>query len=193
MTLSSAVTDTGPGVFTMMRQIVAEELKVPLDSIRVRDARFKRCDQRYGRARQQQHTGARELCSRCGTKAAARNFAHRGTGHERGPDELILYDGGVTHGRAERRMSYAEIVSANGGPLVAEGHYVNMAEGPEASLVAQVAEVEVDSETGEVRVRELTTAHNTGRILNPLTHQGQIDGAVVMGLGYGIIENSGLR
>jgi CO/xanthine dehydrogenase Mo-binding subunit len=49
-----------------------------------------------------------------------------------GPDELILYDGGVTHGRAERRMSYAEIVSANGGPLVAEGHYVNMADGPEA-------------------------------------------------------------
>ena len=86
-------------------------------------------------------------------------------------------------------MSYAEIVSANGGPLIAEGHYINMADGPEASLVAQVAEVEVDSETGEVRVRELTTAHNTGRILNPLTHQGQIDGAVVMGLGYGVIEN----
>jgi xanthine dehydrogenase molybdenum-binding subunit len=106
-----------------------------------------------------------------------------------GPDELILYDGGVTHGRAERRMSYAEIVSANGGPLIAEGHYVNMADGPEASLVAQIAEVEVDSETGEVRVTELTTAHNTGRILNPLTHQGQIDGAVVMGLGYGVIEN----
>ncbi len=35
ITLSSAVTDTGPGVFTMMRQIVGEELKVPLDSIRV--------------------------------------------------------------------------------------------------------------------------------------------------------------
>jgi len=106
-----------------------------------------------------------------------------------GPDEMMLYDGGVTHGRAERRMSYAEIARANGAPLIAEGHYVNMADGPEASLVAQVAEVEVDSETGEVRVTDLTTAHNTGRILNPLTHQGQIDGAVVMGLGYGVIEN----
>ena len=33
---------------------------------------------------------------------------------------------------------------------------------------------EVDEETGEVRVIKLTTAHNTGAILNPLTHQGQI-------------------
>jgi CO/xanthine dehydrogenase Mo-binding subunit len=104
-------------------------------------------------------------------------------------EDLILYDGGVTHGRAERRMTYAEIVRAHGAPLSVEGHYVNMADGPEASLVAQVAEVEVDPETGEVRVKKLTTAHNTGTILNPMTHQGQIDGAVVMGMGYGLIEN----
>ena len=65
---------------------------------------------------------------------------------------------------------------------------MNMKEGPETSTVAQVAEVEVDRETGEVTVRRLTTAHNTGAILNPLTHQGQIDGAVVMGMGYGTIE-----
>jgi CO/xanthine dehydrogenase Mo-binding subunit len=63
-----------------------------------------------------------------------------------------------------------------------------MKEGPETSTVAQVAEVEVDEETGEVTVKRLTTAHNTGTILNPLTHQGQIDGAVVMGMGYGTIE-----
>ena len=56
-------------------------------------------------------------------------------------------------------------------------------------MVAQVAEVEVDDETGEVRVTKLTTAHNTGAILNPLTHQGQIDGSVAMGFGYGLVEN----
>jgi CO/xanthine dehydrogenase Mo-binding subunit len=105
------------------------------------------------------------------------------------PEELMLFNGGVTHGRAERRMTYAEIVRANGGPIEVEGHYANMSDGPEASLVAQVAEVEVDEETGEVRVNKLTTAHNTGTILNPLTHQGQIDGGVAMGFGYGLIEN----
>jgi len=104
------------------------------------------------------------------------------------PEQLVLYQGGVIHRRAERRMSLADIVRANGKPIRAEGHYANMADGPESSLVAQVAEVEVDEETGEVTVRRLTTAHNTGTILNPLTHQGQIDGAVLMGVGYGVME-----
>jgi 4-hydroxybenzoyl-CoA reductase subunit alpha len=109
------------------------------------------------------------------------------------PDELVLFDGGVTHGRAERRMTFGEIVRAHGRPIVVEGHYLNMTDGPEASLVAQVAEVEVDDETGEVRVTRLTTAHNTGTILNPLTHQGQIDGAVAMGFGYGLILKNARR
>jgi CO/xanthine dehydrogenase Mo-binding subunit len=104
------------------------------------------------------------------------------------PEDLFLVDGGVTHGRAERRMSFGEIAHTAGGSIIGEGHYANMKEGPETSTVAQIAEVEVDPETGAVKLRRLTTAHNTGAILNPLTHQGQIDGAVVMGVGYGTME-----
>jgi CO/xanthine dehydrogenase Mo-binding subunit len=189
VTLSSAVTDTGPGVFTMMRQIVGEELKVPLDSIRV---------EMLDSSQVVKDTGVRGSSSTRVHGSSALDGARRlrdeilkvaGRVMNASAEELIVYDGGVTHGRAERRMTYAEIARANGGALIAEGHYMNMADGPEASLVAQVAEVEVDEDTGEVRVKKLTTAHNTGTILNPLTHQGQIDGAVVMGLGYGVIEN----
>ena len=189
VTLSSAVTDTGPGVFTMMRQIVGEELKVPLDEIQV---------EMLDSSKVIKDTGVRgSISTRVhGTSALEASRTLRGEIlrvaaqlMDASPDELIVYDGGVTHGRAERRMTYGEIVRAHGSPLTAEGHYVNMADGPEASLVAQVAEVEVDSETGEVRVTKLTTAHNTGTILNPLTHQGQIDGGVIMGMGYGTIES----
>jgi CO/xanthine dehydrogenase Mo-binding subunit len=189
VTLSSAVTDTGPGVFTMMRQIVGEELKVPLDAIRVEmldSSKVIKDTGVRGSSSTRVH-GSSALDASRRLRQEILNVAARAMNAK--PEELIVYDGGVTHGRAERRMTYAEIVRANGKPLVAEGHYMNMADGPEASLVAQVAEVEVDEETGEVQVRKLTTAHNTGTILNPLTHQGQIDGAVVMGLGYGVIEN----
>src|SRR5690242_3850232 len=189
VTLSSAVTDTGPGVFTMMRQIVGEELKIPLDSIRV---------EMLDSSKVLKDTGVRGSSSTrvhgSSALAAARSLREEilkvaGELMDARPDELILYDGGVTHGRAERRMTYGEIVRGAGRPLTAEVHYMNMADGPEASLVAQVAEVEVDEDTGAVHLKKLTTAHNTGAILNPLTHQGQIDGAVVMGLGYGVIEN----
>jgi xanthine dehydrogenase molybdenum-binding subunit len=39
-----------------------------------------------------------------------------------------------------------------------------------------------------VTLRKLTTAHDTGVIMNPVGHQGQIDGGVVQGIGYGLIE-----
>ena len=52
----------------------------------------------------------------------------------------------------------------------------------------QVAEVEVDPETGQVRLLHFTTAHSTGTVINPLMHQGQIDGGVVMGMGYALME-----
>jgi CO/xanthine dehydrogenase Mo-binding subunit len=189
LTLSSAVTDTGPGVFTMMRQIVGEELKVPLDSIRV---------EMLDSTKVVKDTGVRGSSSTRvhGSSAleAARNMRGEILRAAAGamqaePEDLILHDGGVIHGRAERRMSFGDIARAQGGPLLAAGHYANMKDGPEASLVAQVAEVEVDGETGEVTITKLTTAHNTGTILNPMTHQGQIDGGVVMGMGYGLIEH----
>ncbi|HEX2929921.1 MAG TPA: molybdopterin cofactor-binding domain-containing protein, partial [Candidatus Binatia bacterium] len=189
VTLSSAVTDTGPGVFTMMRQIVGQELTVPLDAISVQmldSSKVLKDTGVRGSSSTRVH-GNSALTAAEKMREEILNVAAREMNARR--DELILYDGGVTHGRAERRMSFADIVRANGKPLTAEGHYANMADGPEASLVAQVAEVEVDEETGEVHLKRLTTAHNTGTILNPLTHQGQIDGAVMMGVGYGLIEN----
>ena len=171
-----------------MRQIVGEEIQVPLDSIKV------------------EILDTTKVLKDTGVRGSSSTRVHGGSAYEAGkkareeiiraaaqemnasPDELILYDGGVTHRRAEQRMSFAEIACAQGGPIVAEGHYLDTKEGPETSTVAQVAEVAVDEETGEVAVQRITTSHNTGRILNPLTHQGQIDGAVVMGMGYGVME-----
>ena len=56
------------------------------------------------------------------------------------------------------------------------------------SFCAQVAEVEVDPETGQVRLHKLVTAHDVGTVLNPLTHQGQIEGGVVQGIGQALTE-----
>ena len=53
---------------------------------------------------------------------------------------------------------------------------------------AQVAEVQVDLETGQVDVLRLVTAHDVGTVINPLAHQGQIDGGVVTGLGLALTE-----
>ena len=56
------------------------------------------------------------------------------------------------------------------------------------SFVAQVAEVAVDPETGEIKVLRFTTAHDSGVVLNPLGYQGQVNGGLQHGLGYALME-----
>jgi xanthine dehydrogenase molybdenum-binding subunit len=56
-------------------------------------------------------------------------------------------------------------------------------------FAAQAALVEVDLDTGEVHVRKIVAAHDVGRAINPLTLQGQIEGGIVMCLGYTLTEH----
>jgi xanthine dehydrogenase molybdenum-binding subunit len=53
---------------------------------------------------------------------------------------------------------------------------------------AQLAEVEVDTETGHVRVLRLVCANDVGRAINPMAVEGQIEGGAQMGLGYALTE-----
>ncbi len=55
--------------------------------------------------------------------------------------------------------------------------------------VAQAVEVEVDTETGQVRVVEVISSNDVGKAINPIQVRGQIEGAVVQALGYTVMEN----
>jgi CO/xanthine dehydrogenase Mo-binding subunit len=52
----------------------------------------------------------------------------------------------------------------------------------------QGAEVEVDTETGEVKILRMVAAHDVGKVLNPLALKGQIYGALAQGVGYALYE-----
>ena len=92
-------------------------------------------------------------------------------------------------------MSFTEImrlaVEQNGAPLTHLSIY-EPARAPITSFVAQVAEVEVDPVTGQVKVKKLTTVHDSGTVLNQLSYQGQVDGGVITGLGFALMEDSSL-
>ena len=64
---------------------------------------------------------------------------------------------------------------------------------PAYSYSACVAEVEVDFETGEVRVERIVLAHDCGRALNPAIVEGQIEGSAYMGMGEALMEESAFR
>jgi xanthine dehydrogenase YagR molybdenum-binding subunit len=57
-----------------------------------------------------------------------------------------------------------------------------------AAFGAQFAEVEVDTETGHVRVLRIVSAHDSGRIINPTLAESQLEGGIIQGLGYALFE-----
>jgi CO/xanthine dehydrogenase Mo-binding subunit len=102
--------------------------------------------------------------------------------------ELELANGSVAHKKSKRKLSLAEIVKAKGAPISVKGYYKSSEKSHDASVSAQIAEVQVDPETGQVTLRSMVSAHTTGKVINPLMHQGQVDGGVVFGLGYALTE-----
>ena len=188
ITVSTAMVDQGAGTYTAMRQIVAHELQVAVETVGVEilDTNRVPADTGVGASRATRIFGN-------ATRAAVAEVRERllesaALLFDATKERLVLSGRGGVRTATGDEMSYAEIVEKTGAPIRCQGSYKNFESGPEAALCVQVAEVEVDSETGQVRLKQLTTAHSTGTVINPLMHQGQIDGGVVMGMGYGLME-----
>lgn len=88
------------------------------------------------------------------------------------------------HGALTGTGSYAPPPEARGGKHKGGG----VGPSPAYSYSAQVAEVSVDEETGEVTVHKVWAAHDCGRALNPVSVEGQIIGSVWMGMGQALTE-----
>ena len=189
VTVSSAMLDQGAGTYTVVCEVVAEELKVPVGGIRVEtlDTKTGVKDTGIGGSRGTRVYGNAAYNAAMKAKEEILKSASGQMGCS--PQDLVLAGGGVLHKRAERLMSYGELVKAKGSPINVQGTYNDSSKLPDATMCAQIAEVAVDPETGQIKLRKLTSAHSTGTVLNPLMHQGQIDGGAMTGIGYALMEH----
>jgi 4-hydroxybenzoyl-CoA reductase subunit alpha len=108
---------------------------------------------------------------------------------EEGPKDQMSFEEAVVSaidftGALTGTGSYAPPKDARGGAFKGAG----VGPSPAYSYSAQVAEVSVDEETGEVKVHKVWAAHDCGRALNPVSVEGQIIGSVWMGLGQAMQE-----
>lgn len=196
--------DIGQGARTIVRQIAAQELGVPIERVNVTtvDSDTSPLDTGTFASRVTHQTGnATMLAAR-----EARQVLFEVAGEQLGvaPDKLAAendqivvrdfpeqaipiadvagkatwVDRKIIAGRGAYGWPVAEVdpESGQGEPL----H--NMAYG------ATVAEVEVDTETGEVKVHKLVSAYDCGKAINPMLVEGQIDGGAAGGLGSALME-----
>ncbi len=108
---------------------------------------------------------------------------------DEGPKEWMTFEEAVVaaidfHGALTGTGSYAPPPEARGGKHKGGG----VGPSPAYSYSAQVAEVSVDEDTGEVTVHKVWAAHDCGRALNPVSVEGQIIGSVWMGMGQALTE-----
>lgn len=188
ITVATAMLDQGAGTYTAMRQVAAEALRVPLSCVRVEILDTSRVgpDTGVGASRATRIFGNATLAAAVQVKESLLEAASEIFGEAK--ESLTLTGDGAIRTDASKQVTYGKIIRKIGSPISRQGSYKNFDAGPEAAMCVQVAEVEVDSETGQVRLRQFTTAHSTGTVINPLMHQGQIDGGVVMGTGYALME-----
>ncbi|MEM2958567.1 MAG: xanthine dehydrogenase family protein molybdopterin-binding subunit [Candidatus Jordarchaeaceae archaeon] len=123
---------------------------------------------------------------------------------EANPCDLSCREGKIfVKGNPEKYILFSEVAAnavytQGGSPILGKGTFIPNSELADATRYgnisgtyafgAQAAEVEVDEKTGEVRVLKVVAAHDVGRALNRTATEGQIEGAIVQGIGFALLE-----
>ena len=188
--IGTPIFEQGTGTYTTLMQIVAEELAIPPERVRLDpwDTGVVETDSGIGGSRGTRvATGVGYAVAQDTRRAllqVAADAAHLPLEEfEFGTDGVIRHRG---NGVPARR--WEEILAATGQTAVGHGE-TDMAGRAEATaFAAQFAEVEVDPETGAVKLLQFTSAHDVGLVLNPVGHQGQVNGGIVQGIGFALME-----
>jgi len=156
--------DVGQGAHTVMAQMAAEALGIPVGKVQmvVSDTAY---TDNSGSASASRMT----FMSGNAIKGAAELALEKWRLEERPATATYQY-------RAPKTTPY-DPQTGKSEPNVSYGY------------VAQAVTVEVDTETGHVRILDVVSADDVGKAVNPQQVQGQIEGAVVQAAGYAILEN----
>ncbi len=193
ITVLSGIPDVGTGAFTIMKQVVAEQLQVPLEAVRVisGDTNTAPLDAGIGGSKTTYSANTSAVESTTLLKQILASFAAEHL--ECAPDDLELLDGAYqVRGHPGSRISLLnvarEAAAASGGKIETRSAGPTGGRPPNPCFVATVVEVEVDPDTGRVTPTRLTAAHDVGFIINPQLLQAQIDGGLIQSLGFATME-----
>lgn len=202
--------DYGQGTYTVLRQIAAEELSIPVEKVHVTwecDTAFTPYDWQTVASRFAYMGGnavieAAAACGRQLRETAAQALGVAAT-------DLVQEQGRIyPKNRPELAISYAKLAlgytfengNSIGGPVIGHGRCIatglthldpDTGQGLPAQFWtygAHAVEIEVDTQTGEIEVLEIVTAIDAGKVLNPMLCRGQVAGGVVQGIGSALWE-----
>lgn len=201
-----ASADLGQGLKTVIPQIAAETLGVPLDSVNIDtgDTDSSPHDMGQFASRSTHRVGNAVIMA---AKEAKKQLLEVAADElEASPEDLVISDGEIfVRGVPSKKKSVFDVALAatfkHGKTVSGRGIFLKPNKGVDPETGAcdpdsteahctTVADVEVDTETGDVKVLKLWSAYEVGRAINPKMVQGQIVGGAVMGIGIATKEAS---
>jgi carbon-monoxide dehydrogenase large subunit len=190
-TVFTVAGDQGTGLQTILCQTVAAEMGVAYEQVRCRigatsDVSYS-VDVGFGGSRS---TNINSAAAVQASGELRRKLDMQAAQLLRCSEDQVIYKGGKFFAKDAKGkpLTVSDVVKSSGGPVTVSVDTEVPRKGSSTSFIAQVAEVEVDPETGRVKLNKFVTAHDVGTIINPLGHQGQIDGEAVMAIGSGLME-----
>jgi carbon-monoxide dehydrogenase large subunit len=187
--------DQGGGAHTVIQRTAAATLSVPTERVRVRYGNTAEAlkDPGSGGSRTTTMVGHAAIDGATILKEKLEDLAAEVMGWSAGAvrlerDEFVATDGSGS------RASYRDVAAriAAGPPVEAVGAYDpaehHSDEGGDYNFFAYMIEVEVDPDTGRVKPTEAVAVVDVGTIVNPVAHQGQLDGGFIFGIGQALTE-----
>ena len=211
VTILTAITDHGTGNLTALCQIAAEVLGVPVDTVRVasQDSDTSPPDTGSIASRTIYDTGNAVRLAAEDVRSQLIEVAASTLNCE--PQDIVMLAGEAYHRDSpEESLTFSDLVAismyAGKGPLLGRGSFLAKApyerlpgpgfgERPAATYMfgTHVVEVEVDPDTGRTTVLDYTACHDVGQVINQAGIEGQVEGGVVQGIGYGLYEQLVLK
>jgi CO/xanthine dehydrogenase Mo-binding subunit len=196
--------EIGQGGATVVAQVAAETVGVAYSSVRVESSDTNLIPWDLGTHGSRNTFIAGNAVAGAGRKLRDRMLAIASELLGASPEALAAGDGRVfVRAAPEQGVSVADVARAahyrhGGSQLIAEHFYDPPTEQPNAQGYGNKsaayafgfhgAEVEVDEETGQVRVLRVVAAHDIGRAINPRGVEGQVEGGIAQGLGFALTE-----
>ena len=207
VTLSTGESDMGQGAYTMLAQCCANELAIPLSDVMVLPTDTDTSPYGHGSIASRVTILAGNAAIKAGREIRGKLLALASDTLGVPADELEMFNGEVyaASPSPNRKLTFGELarmhVYRHGGEeltvtttydpptflaMSRPDQYGNVA--PGYSFAAQAVEVEVDTETGQVKVLETWVSDDCGKALNPLAVHGQTCGAAAMAIGWALYE-----
>ncbi len=189
VTVKNTKPEVGTTLLTITEMITAEELGIPIEKVKTLPSTPEEynSERGIGGSTGMKSTGVTTIKAAAALKDKLKQLAATQNGWN--VEDLSFAKGSIVNNKTSAKASLFDVARKHGSIVEVSSTMGQVDRAEAAVFCCQVVEVEVDPETGHVKLNKITSVHDAGRVLHPVVYEGQVDGGIVQGIGFAMMEN----